>query len=130
MSRESADIIVFACNWDGLSCVEAAAQSRLSYPASVKVVKVNCLSRVHSGLILKAFELGADGVMLLGCESENCYFGKDERFNVKEYEKTRGILGLLGLGTDRLKLAWLHRDDGKGFVKQVENFISEVEQAG
>jgi coenzyme F420-reducing hydrogenase delta subunit len=130
MSRESADIIVFACNWDGLSCVEAAAQSRLSYPASVKVVKVNCLSRVHSGLILKAFELGADGVMLLGCESENCYFGKDERFNVKEYEKTRGILGLLGLGTDRLKLAWLHRDDGKGFVKQVENFITEVEQAG
>ena len=130
MSRESADIIVFACNWDGLSCVEAAAQSRLNYPASVKVVKVNCLSRVHSGLILKAFELGADGVMLLGCESENCYFGKDERFNVKEYEKTRGILGLLGLGTDRLKLAWLHRGDGKGFVKQVENFITEVEQAG
>jgi coenzyme F420-reducing hydrogenase delta subunit len=130
MSRENADIVVFVCNWDGLSCIEAAAQSRLSYPASVKVVKVNCLSRVHSGLILKAFELGADGVMLLGCESGNCYFGKDERLNVKEYEKTRGILGLLGLGTDRLRLAWLHRGDGKGFVKQVMNFIAEVEQAG
>jgi coenzyme F420-reducing hydrogenase delta subunit len=130
MSRDNADIVVFACNWDGLSCVEAAAQSRLSYPASVKVVKVNCLSRVHSGLILKAFELGADGVMLLGCESENCYFGKDERFSVKEYEKTRGILGLLGLGVDRLRLTWLPRGDGKGFVKQVENFITEVEQAG
>jgi coenzyme F420-reducing hydrogenase delta subunit len=130
MSRNNADIVVFACNWDGLSCVEAAAQSRLSYPASVKVVKVNCLSRVHSGLILKAFELGADGVMLLGCESENCYFGKDENLNVKEYEKTLGILGLLGLGTDRLKLTWLPRGDGKGFVKQVESFIVQVEQAG
>ncbi len=129
MSRNNAGIVVFACNWDGLSCVEAAAQNRLSYPPSVKVVKVSCLSRVHSGLILKAFELGADGVMLLGCESESCYFGKDERFNVKEYEKTRGILGLLGLGADRLRLAWLSRGDGKGFVKQVENFIAEVEQA-
>ncbi|MCJ7514853.1 MAG: hydrogenase iron-sulfur subunit [Dehalococcoidia bacterium] len=130
MSRENADIVVFACNWDGLSCVEAAAQSRLSYPASVKVVKVNCLSRVHSGLILKAFELGANGVMLLGCESENCYFGRDESLNVKEYEKTRDILGMLGLGADRLRLAWLPRGDGKGFVKQVETFIAEVEQAG
>jgi coenzyme F420-reducing hydrogenase delta subunit len=130
MSRNNADIIVFTCNWDGLSCIEAAAQSRLSYPSSVKVVKVSCLSRVHSGLILKAFELGADGVMLLGCESGNCYFGKDEHLNVKEYEKTRSMLGLLGLGTQRLKLSWLPRGDGKGFVKQVENFITEVEQAG
>jgi coenzyme F420-reducing hydrogenase delta subunit len=130
MSRNNVDIVVFACNWDGLSCVEAVAQSRLNYPPSVKVVKVSCLSRVHSGLILKAFELGADGVMLLGCESESCYFEKDERFNVKEYEKARDILGLLGLGADRLRLAWLPRGDGKGFVKQVENFIAEVERAG
>jgi coenzyme F420-reducing hydrogenase delta subunit len=130
MSRNNADIVVFACNWDGLSCIEAAAQSRLSYPPSVKVVKVSCLSRVHSGLILKAFELGADGVMLLGCESESCYYQKDEKFNVKEYEKTRDVLGLLGLGADRLRLAWLPRGDGKGFVKQVKNFIAEVEQAG
>jgi len=34
------------------------------------------------------------------------------------------------LGADRLRLAWLARGDGKGFVKQVENFIAEVEQAG
>jgi F420-non-reducing hydrogenase iron-sulfur subunit len=130
MNRNNADIVVFACNWDGLSCIEAAAQSRLSYPPSVKVVKVSCLSRVHSGLILKAFELGADGVMLLGCQSESCYYQKDEKFNVKEYEKTRGILGLLGLGADRLRLAWLTRGDGQSFVKQVKNFIAEVEQAG
>ncbi len=36
--------------------------------------------------------------MLLGCESESCYFGKDERFNVKEYEKTRRHTGAAGSG--------------------------------
>lgn len=129
MSRTTAEIVVFACNWDGLSCIEAAAQSRLNYPPSVKVVRVSCLSRVHSGLILKAFELGAGGVMLLGCEPDNCYYEKDDRFNVAEYEKTRGVLGLLGLGTDRLKLTRLPRCDGEGFVKQVNNFIAAIEQA-
>jgi coenzyme F420-reducing hydrogenase delta subunit len=125
---QTADIVVFACNWDGLSCIEAAAQSRLNYPASVKVIKVSCLSRVHSGLILKAFELGAGGVMLLGCESDTCYFRKDDGFDVKEYEKTRGVLGLLGLRTDRLRLARLSRGDGESFVKQVTDFSTMVEQ--
>lgn len=130
MSQAIANIVVFACNWDGLSCIEAAAQSRLIYPPSVKVVRVSCLSRVHSGLILKAFELGAGGVMLLGCESDNCYYDKDEKFNAEEYEKTRGVLGLLGFGLEKLKLASLNRGDGAGFVKQVTNFMAEIEQAG
>jgi coenzyme F420-reducing hydrogenase delta subunit len=124
---QTADIVVFACNWDGLSCIEAAAQSRLNYPASVKVIKVSCLSRVHAGLILKAFELGAGGVMLLGCEPDSCYFSKDDGFNVKEYEKTRGVLGLLGIRTDRLRLARLSRGDGVGFMKQVTDFSAKME---
>jgi coenzyme F420-reducing hydrogenase delta subunit len=127
MNKANAGIVVFACNWDGLSCIEAAAQSH-TYPASVKVIRVSCLSRVHSGLILKAFELGAGGVMLLGCESGSCHFGKDDEFSTKEYEKTRGVLGLLGLGEERLRLEHLPRGDGTSFVKQVTKFMTKIEQ--
>jgi coenzyme F420-reducing hydrogenase delta subunit len=130
MIMDNADVVVFACNWDGLSCVEAAAQKRLNYPSSVKLVRVNCLSRVHSGLILKAFELGADGVMLLGCQPESCYYEKDEKFSAKEYEKALSLLNLLGIGTSRLKLVRLPRGDGDAFVNQIESFIDEVSQAG
>jgi len=123
-------IVVFACNWDGLSCVEAAGQSRRSYPASIKLVKVSCLSRVHSGLILKAFELGADGVMLLGCRPESCYYEKNENFDAKEYEKAISLLSLLGLETNRLRLVRLPRGDGSAFVSQVENFFEELSPVG
>ena len=128
MNKTNADIVVFACNWDGLSCIEAAAQSRIDYPASVKVIRVSCLSRVHSGLILKAFELGAGGVMLLGCESGSCHFGKDDEFITKEHEKTRGVLELLGLGEERLCSAHLPRGDGTSFVRQVTQFMAKIEQ--
>jgi F420-non-reducing hydrogenase iron-sulfur subunit len=124
------NIVVFTCNWDGLSCVEAAAQSRLTYPASVKVVKVSCLSRVHSGLILKAFELGADGVMLLGCQQESCFYEKDEKISAEEYDKARGMLELLGLETNRLKLARLSRGDGTAFVGEIKDLLREVSRAG
>jgi len=128
MNKPVANIVVFACNWDGLSCIEAAAQKGLSYPASVKVVRVSCLSRVHSGLILKAFELGADGVMLLGCNPGNCHFEIDAGLIEREYEKTRNILGLLGLREERLALTRLPGGDGPGFVKQVTNFIAGIAQ--
>ncbi len=123
------NIVVFTCNWDGLSCVEAAAQNRLSYPASIKLVKVSCLSRIHSGLILKAFELGADGVMLLGCQPENCLYEKNGNFSSKEYDKALGLMELLGLGTERLRLSRLPRGDGDAFIKEVEDFIGAVSKA-
>jgi len=128
MNNTGANIVVFTCNWDGLSCIEAAAQKGLSYPASVKIVRVSCLSRVHSGLILKAFELGTNGVMLLGCNPGGCHFEIDPGLIEREYEKTRNILGLLGLQEKRLALIRLPAGDGPGFVKQVNDFIAGIEQ--
>ncbi len=128
MNKPSANIVVFACNWDGLSCIETAAQKGLRYPASVKVVSVSCLSRVHSGIMLKAFELGADGVMLLGCEPGNCNFEIDPALIEREYEKTRSILGLLGLREDKLVLIRLLRGDGSKFVKKVTDFATKIGQ--
>jgi coenzyme F420-reducing hydrogenase delta subunit len=123
---ESADVVVFACNWDGLSCVEAAAHRKLSYPASVRVVRVSCLSRVHLGLVLRAFELGADGVMLLGCRPGECHYAIDPENIVQEYGRTQAVLRLMGLGPERLALTRLQRGDGTEFVEQVNRFASQL----
>ncbi len=128
MSKEAPQFVVFACNWDGFSCVEAAAQSGLGYPPSVRMVRVSCLSRLPHGMMLKAFELGADGVMLLGCEPGNCQYDADAQMIAHEYEKARMILNMLGLGEDRLTLCHLPRGDGSGFVKRVGDFARDVER--
>ena len=128
MATPYTEVLVFACNWDGWSCIETATNLGLHYPASVKVVKVSCLSRIHAGLILKAFEFGADGVMLLGCEPGKCRFGIDSDCVIKEYEKTRSILEMLGMRKDRLVLVQLPAFDGHEFVMRVMNFMAEVER--
>ena len=124
----SAMVVVFVCNWDGLSCIETAAQKRLTFSSSVKIIRVSCLSRVHSGLMLKAFEMGADGVMLLGCDSCNCHFGIDEELINQNYEKTLQIMKLMGLKRDRLSLVRLPHGDGAGFVKRVTEFVDQFEK--
>ncbi len=129
MTNPVKNIIVFTCNWDGLSCVETATHKGLRYPSTVKIVRVSCLTRVHSGLMLKAFELGADGVMLLGCKEGDCHYEKDAGFVEREYQKTRNILELLGFRQEQLSLVRMSRGDGEGFVKEVSNFVSGIEKA-
>lgn len=89
---------------------------------------MNCLSRVHLGLILKAFQFGADGVMLLGCEQGRCRFGADSEHIINEYLRARSILEMLGMSKGRLVLAQLPAFDGRQFVRQVMSLIEEIEE--
>src|SRR4030042_6993980 len=119
MAAPYTEVLVFACNWDAWSCIETATNLGLCYPASVEVVKLSCLSRIHTGLILKAFEFGADGVMLLGCEPGRCHFGVDSDNIIKEYEKTQSILEMLGIRKDRLAIVQLPAFSGHEFITRV-----------
>ena len=98
----------------------------LSYPASVKVVRIRCLSRLHAGLILKAFELGAEGVVLMGCEPGKCHFESDGGCVLAEYEKAQQMLELFGMPKERLVLTQLPAFDGRGFVEQVTKLASRL----
>jgi coenzyme F420-reducing hydrogenase delta subunit len=126
MNRVLPQIVVFACNWNGWSCIEAAADSGLSYSASVKVIRVTCLSRVHAGLILQAYDMGADGVLLLGCEPGKCNFCNDGGIIVGESGKAKSIIELMGMGKDKLVLLQLPPFDGKRFVDRVTKMINKL----
>ena len=55
-------VILLTCNWNAYSGLETAGVERLNYPADVFPLKVPCLGQISSGIILKAFENGAEGV--------------------------------------------------------------------
>ena len=59
-------IITFACNWCAYSAADLAGINRLEYPPYMRIIRVMCSGRVNPNFILKAFELGADGVMVSG----------------------------------------------------------------
>ena len=120
------EVLVFACNWSGWSCIETAAGLGLSYPLSVKVVRVSCLSRIHAGLMINAFELGADGVVLLGCEPGICNFGSNGERIAGEYEKARSLLEMLGISAGRLALWQLPAFAGRQFVEQIAELSAEI----
>ena len=119
-------IIVFTCNWNPYSGLETAGCERLSLPAGVRPVKVMCLGRLHPGLVLKAFELGADGVLMLGCPPDECQYEFGNSRAGELFEETKALARLLGIGEERLQLDWVAAGDGEVFVEKVREFVELV----
>src|SRR5699024_12783519 len=82
-------IVAFCCNWCSYAGADLAGSSRLSYPADVKIIRVPCSCRVNPLFILRAFQRGADGVILCGCHPGDCHYTKIGRASCRERVKTQ-----------------------------------------
>jgi coenzyme F420-reducing hydrogenase delta subunit len=114
--------VVFTCNWNAYSGLETAGFERRSYPATVLPLKVQCLGRLSPAIILKAFEKGAEGVLLLGCRPGECRYEFGRSRAEEAFEQAREMAHLLGIGTHQLKIDWLAPGDGKPFSEMVSEF--------
>jgi len=56
------------CNWSPFACLNAAGMAHLKMPSNYGFIRVMCIGRINQALILRAFEYGADGVILLECK--------------------------------------------------------------
>ena len=59
-------IIGFCCNWCSYAGADLAGVSRLKYPTNIRVIRVPCSGRVNPQFVLRAFQKGADGVLVSG----------------------------------------------------------------
>ena len=117
-------VILFTCNWSAYSGLEAAGVERLLYSPIVHPLKVMCLGQLSPGIILKAFEKGADGVLLLGCPPDECHFEFGNRRAEEVFEEAQGLISLLGYRAEQLVLDWVGVGDGKAFVRKIELFLA------
>ncbi|MFC2003790.1 hydrogenase iron-sulfur subunit [Chloroflexota bacterium] len=123
-------IVGFVCNWSAYSGVEMAGVNREEYPPNIRLARLMCLGRLHLGLILKAFELGADGVMLLGCPPEDCHY-ESGIVRVKEvFTQARKMLNLLGIEQRRLALVEVPLGRGDLLASRVSDFVKRIKKEG
>lgn len=59
-------IVAFCCTHCAYNAADLAGSLRLQYPSAIKIIQVLCSGRIDILHILRAFEDGADGVMVAG----------------------------------------------------------------
>ena len=61
-------IIGFLCNWCSYTGADLAGVSRIKSAPNVRIIRTMCSGRVDPSFILRAFQLGADGVVVATAE--------------------------------------------------------------
>ncbi len=67
-------IIAFCCQSCGYAAADDAGLKKILYNPNTFIIKVPCTGRVDTEFILKSFELGFNGVMILGCSKNSCRY--------------------------------------------------------
>lgn len=80
--------------------------------------------------MLKAFENGADGVMVMGCLEGNCHFVNGNFRARARLARVSRILETIGIGAERIRMFNLSAGEGARFAAFVSEFAAEVQQLG
>ena len=119
-------IIAFVCHWCALGGVDMAGVSRLQYPTNARLIRVMCSARVSIKMIEHAFELGAAGVLVAGCEFPTCHYITGNYAAETRLKRTRKKLAKKGYDPDKLWNTWCSAADGPKFAKVMRDMVKEL----
>ncbi len=94
-------IIVFACNWCSYAGADTAGVSRIQHQPNFRMIRVMCSGRIQPAFVLRAFEKGADGVLVSGCHFGDCHYIFGNERAAEQFEKTMNMIKLLGIEEGR-----------------------------
>lgn len=123
-------IIAFLCTWCSYTGADLAGTSRLKTPWNVRAVRVPCSGRVSPELVMRAFDQGADGVLVLGCHIGECHYDSGNHRTAKRIPVLHSLMTFVGLEPERLRLDWVSASEGDRFARIVNEFTDAVRNLG
>lgn len=130
MSDFEPKIVAFACNWCAYAAADLAGTSRMSYPPNVELIRVMCSGMVDPIYVLRAFEMGFDGVLIAGCHPGDCHYISGNLKAEERVQTLQRLLHTLGLEDGQLRLEWCSTAEGEKFATTVTEFVADLKELG
>ncbi len=123
-------IAAFVCNWCTYTGADLAGTSRMKYPANAKMIRVMCSGSIDPVFIIKAFERGADGVLVSGCHPNDCHYNAGNFHARRRWDFFHELLDFIGIEKDRLQFSWISASEGKKFADVIEKVTKDIKALG
>ncbi|NNJ11126.1 hydrogenase iron-sulfur subunit [Chloroflexales bacterium ZM16-3] len=123
-------ILGMLCSWCAYAGADTAGVSRAQYPPNIRIVRVMCSGRIDPLFIARAFENGADGVLVAGCHQGDCHYISGNNYAQDRIELFANLLNFFGIDQRRLKLAWVSASEGTRFASVVTEMTEELRALG
>jgi F420-non-reducing hydrogenase iron-sulfur subunit len=123
-------ILGFFCNWCTYAGADLAGVSRLQYPPNIRVIRVMCSGTVSPHHVLRAFQKGADGVLIGGCHIGDCHYLRGNYMTIKRISFLQELLKFTGVEPGRLHLEWISAAEGPKLAQTVRDFTEKIRALG
>ncbi|MBU0994444.1 MAG: hydrogenase iron-sulfur subunit [Proteobacteria bacterium] len=124
------EFVAFACSWAGLPAADNAGNRGLNYNPDIHIIGIPCVGQIDPSVMARAFVDGAPGLLLVGCDPENCHhsFGVDHAWSRVNILKK--LFTLCGFDRRRITMAHADLNHPEDFVKTVESFSKMLKALG
>ena len=123
-------IVGILCNWCSYAGADLAGISRKKFAPNVRVIRVMCSGRVEPTFVLKAFEQGADGVIVLGCHPGDCHYIEGNYKTLRRVQMLKRLLKEMGIEEDRFRLEWISASEADRLKIAVNDMVEKVRALG
>jgi F420-non-reducing hydrogenase iron-sulfur subunit len=123
-------IVAFVCNWCTYIGADLAGTRRITMASNVRIVRLPCVGRVDTLFILKAFERGADGVIVAGCHPADCHYASGNYHARRRFAVFRDLMEFTGLDPQRITFSWVSASEGGKWAEVVNNATEQVRRLG
>jgi F420-non-reducing hydrogenase iron-sulfur subunit len=123
-------IVAFLCHFCAFAAADMAGSMRLQYPPNVRNIRMPCTGKLDAIYLLRAFEEGADGVMVAGCEEGSCHFLKGNLIAKSRVRWVKTLLEKVGIEPERLHMYNLSAAQGPRFAEIVKDMVERVRPLG
>jgi F420-non-reducing hydrogenase iron-sulfur subunit len=119
-------IVAFLCNWCAYTGADLAGTSRLKYAPNIRIIRIMCSGRIDPTFVLKAFQQGADGVLVCGCHPGDCHYQEGNYKCLRRFKLLQKYVAQMGIEKERLQLEWISASEGKQFSELVNNMTKTM----
>jgi F420-non-reducing hydrogenase iron-sulfur subunit len=123
-------IVAFLCNWCSYSGADLAGVSRLQSSPNVRVIRTMCSGRIDPLFIMRAFQLGADGVLVAGCHFGDCHYLEGNFKTLRRVELMKIILKHFSIDERRLRLEWISASEAEKYANVTFEFAEQIRDLG
>ncbi len=123
-------IVAFLCNWCSYAGADLAGVSRLQYPTNVRIIRVPCSGRINPMYIVKALQLGVDGVLVSGCHPGDCHYISGNLVARRKFAMLKNFLEYLGIEPGRVQFSWVSASEGNRFANLITKVSNDIRKLG
>lgn len=126
------DIQIFCCHYTSQQAIAegAAGLKEDGFPENATINRLACGGKLQVSALLKAFEDGADGVVVVSCPEDQCHNVMGSQRAARRARAVRKALQELGVEGERIEMYQLERGFHPEFVEAAVKMDEAVRSMG